>query len=318
MSIAIRDEIMPVRSKLSPVAEAVIKQEADRIAALGSDWQPTYETLSEVVEKVRAAEAEALRARQVKGIQKAREAGSPHGRKTIPIPDNFEEIYDRWLAGEIDRKEAAALLDVSPSTFDKWRKAPRIRKGESESAKDARQKAKAPSKPRSPQSPRPKKDMAPDERRMLSVIRNAKKNPDGLAWITVNELSDTLGWSRPKVTWVRDRLVESGRLIKEECHTKTSKRTQFGYRITRAGLRFLKKGPAQGSQEAPGAVEPSTKATSTRGGLAPLAIPDSFDDVYHRYITGELLFLEAADELGVSEPTLRKWIHLRYGKGNDF
>ena len=296
---------MTISSKTSDAVKAAVRQEAERISALGNEWQPTYENLLEVVEKARAVDVKEHRKNQREGIQRARDAGKHLGRRTIPVPDNFEEVYNRWFTGKISIREAGALLGVSPNTFDAWGKALRIQKGEPESAYAAGKKSKTPSKP---VNPRRKKDTTFDEWCMLSLIRDAEKTPDGLTQITIQEYCKALGWSKKKVEPFRERLIESGRLAKEECRVRSNNYLRFGYRITEAGYEFLEEWDAKLS---PMVADLAAKAIDVRRSPYSMPIPYNFDDVYARYQAGELSFQNATKELGVSEPTLRKWIRLR-------
>ena len=48
-----------------------------------------------------------IRQRQAEGIAAARARGVQFGRKPVPLPDNFEEIYQLWQTKEISTCEAA-------------------------------------------------------------------------------------------------------------------------------------------------------------------------------------------------------------------
>ena len=55
--------------------------------------------------------------RQKEGIANAQERGVKFGRPKSTMPENFEEIYQRFQAKEIVGKEAAKLCNVSLGTF---------------------------------------------------------------------------------------------------------------------------------------------------------------------------------------------------------
>ena len=148
---------MSARLNLSPAVKDAIWLEAERIAALEDEWQPTYENLCKVVERTQAAEAKAA------------------GRKPTPSAS--------------------------------------------------------------------KKNTEPDERCLLVLVRDAKKNSDGFAVLALREVGRLLGWNVGKVLTVRDKLIESGRLAKKECKAESNNRTRLGYRITESGWRFLNTGP---------------------------------------------------------------------------
>lgn len=51
--------------------------------------------------------------------------GVRFGRPRKPVPENFEQIYDRWLSREISAKEAARQCNLTTDTF--YRRARRHR-----------------------------------------------------------------------------------------------------------------------------------------------------------------------------------------------
>jgi len=65
-------------------------------------------------------ERENIRERQAQGIAAAKARGVKFGRAALPLPDNFNEVYSRWLNHEINCREAAKLLDVCHVTFLRW------------------------------------------------------------------------------------------------------------------------------------------------------------------------------------------------------
>lgn len=65
-------------------------------------------------------ERERTKERQREGIEAAKARGQRFGRATIEIPDDFDDIRAAYRRREIKRKEAAMILNVSPSTFDRW------------------------------------------------------------------------------------------------------------------------------------------------------------------------------------------------------
>ncbi len=58
-----------------------------------------------------------IRQRQAEGIAAARARGVQFGRKPVPLPDNFEEIYQLWQTKEISTCEAANACQMPLSTF---------------------------------------------------------------------------------------------------------------------------------------------------------------------------------------------------------
>lgn len=62
-------------------------------------------------------ERECIRRRQAEGIAAARKRGVRFGRPARPLPDNFQEVRLRYLAGELSVREAARACDLPRSTF---------------------------------------------------------------------------------------------------------------------------------------------------------------------------------------------------------
>ena len=65
-------------------------------------------------------ERENIRQRQAEGIASAKARGVRFGRPKIERPGIYEKTKRAYLSGSITRKEAAAKLKVSTSTFDTW------------------------------------------------------------------------------------------------------------------------------------------------------------------------------------------------------
>lgn len=59
----------------------------------------------------------AIRQRQREGIAVAKLKGVCFGRPQKSLPENFEEIYIRWMKKEISENEAAKLCNFSKTTF---------------------------------------------------------------------------------------------------------------------------------------------------------------------------------------------------------
>lgn len=74
---------------------------------------------------VAQVERESIKQRQAEGIAAAKARGVTFGRPRIKRPENFGAVLEAYRAGEIRREEAAHLLDVSVSTFDRWIKSSR-------------------------------------------------------------------------------------------------------------------------------------------------------------------------------------------------
>lgn len=58
-----------------------------------------------------------IRSRQREGIEAAKRKGVHLGRPEQPMPENFGQIYDKWLTKEISAEEAARLCNVTRATF---------------------------------------------------------------------------------------------------------------------------------------------------------------------------------------------------------
>ena len=70
---------------------------------------------------VAQVERESIRARQAEGIAAAQARGVHCGRPATKRPGNYKVTKASFEAGHITRREAAARLGVSTTTFDKWR-----------------------------------------------------------------------------------------------------------------------------------------------------------------------------------------------------
>ena len=77
----------------------------------------------QILSYVAQLERENIKQRQAEGIASARQRGVRFGRPVLERPENYGAVAQSYKGGEMTRKEAAALLGVSPSTFDRWRRA---------------------------------------------------------------------------------------------------------------------------------------------------------------------------------------------------
>lgn len=71
---------------------------------------------------VAQTEREFIRQRQAEGIAAAKARGVHFGRKPIQKPPEFEQVYERWLSGELSARKAAELLNTTHQTYLKWTK----------------------------------------------------------------------------------------------------------------------------------------------------------------------------------------------------
>lgn len=86
----------------------------------------TGELISDIVLQllsyVAQTEREFIRQRQAEGITAAKARGVRFGRQPLQKPSEFEQVYQRWLNGELSARKAAALLNTTHQTFLKWTK----------------------------------------------------------------------------------------------------------------------------------------------------------------------------------------------------
>lgn len=74
----------------------------------------------QVLSYVAQIERENIRQRQAEGIALAKARGVRFGRPAKVRPRNFRRVSCQVMQGEISRKRAASLLNVSITTFEKW------------------------------------------------------------------------------------------------------------------------------------------------------------------------------------------------------
>ena len=86
----------------------------------------TGELISDIVLQllsyVAQTEREFIRQRQAEGIAAAKARGVHFGRQPSPRPPEFEQVYQRWLNGELSARKAAAILNTTHQTYLKWTK----------------------------------------------------------------------------------------------------------------------------------------------------------------------------------------------------
>ena len=68
-------------------------------------------------------ERENIKQRQAEGIASARLRGVRVGRPALERPDGYNDVIKSFEGDEVTRREAATPLNVSASTFDRWRRA---------------------------------------------------------------------------------------------------------------------------------------------------------------------------------------------------
>ena len=66
---------------------------------------------------VAESEYRTIHQRQAEGIAAAKAKGIKMGRPPRPLPENFHEVYQKWIGETISTAEAARLVDMPVSTF---------------------------------------------------------------------------------------------------------------------------------------------------------------------------------------------------------
>lgn len=74
----------------------------------------------QILSYVSQIERENIKQRQAEGIKIAKEKGIKFGRPTIPIPKEFEEVYQLYLKGQISKRSGAKRLGTNHVTFSNW------------------------------------------------------------------------------------------------------------------------------------------------------------------------------------------------------
>lgn len=85
----------------------------------GKDLMGTF--LSDIVLQVLSFVAENertnIKQRQAEGIAAAKARGVRFGRPSLPLPDNFPQVYQTWKAGKISGLAAAKACNMPLSSF---------------------------------------------------------------------------------------------------------------------------------------------------------------------------------------------------------
>ena len=85
----------------------------------GKDLMGTF--LSDVVLQILSFVAENergnIRQRQAEGIAAAKARGVKFGRPPAPLPANFHDVYQRWMAGKLTNEEAARECGMPTASF---------------------------------------------------------------------------------------------------------------------------------------------------------------------------------------------------------
>ena len=75
----------------------------------------------QILSFVAETERRKIKERQAQGIKCAKDRGVRFGRPSIALPDNIGELLVRYMNGELTLRSAAAMANISPTTF--WRAA---------------------------------------------------------------------------------------------------------------------------------------------------------------------------------------------------
>ena len=74
----------------------------------------------QILSYVAAKERENIKARQAQGIANAKAKGVPIGRPKAKRPENWDEIYQKWVKKEITAVAAMKVLGLKTNTFYKF------------------------------------------------------------------------------------------------------------------------------------------------------------------------------------------------------
>lgn len=90
----------------------------------GKDLLGTFiaDIVLQILSFVAQTERENIKRRQAQGIAAAKARGVRFGRPKKELPENFEEIVDRWQSKRIQIEEVLKICDFSESTFHRRRK----------------------------------------------------------------------------------------------------------------------------------------------------------------------------------------------------
>ena len=90
--------------------------------AQGQDLTGTFiaDLVLQILSYVAQTEREMIRKRQAEGIAAAKARGVQFGRRSLPLPESYEDVRQKWKSGQLSARAAAIALGVSHSTFLKW------------------------------------------------------------------------------------------------------------------------------------------------------------------------------------------------------
>jgi DNA invertase Pin-like site-specific DNA recombinase len=87
----------------------------------GQEWvfEMVNNILIEVLGTIAEQERVTIRQRQAEGIAAAKAKGKKIGRPALVYPENWDEVYTSWKAGEITAKTAMELTGTKRTSFYK-------------------------------------------------------------------------------------------------------------------------------------------------------------------------------------------------------
>lgn len=87
----------------------------------GQEWvfEMVNNILIEVLGTIAEQERETIKKRQAEGIEAAKQKGKKLGRPALTFPDNWNEVYSAWKAGEMTAKTAMEMTKTKRTSFYK-------------------------------------------------------------------------------------------------------------------------------------------------------------------------------------------------------
>lgn len=87
----------------------------------GQEWvfEMVNNILIEVLGTIAEQERESIKKRQAEGIEAAKQKGKKLGRPALTFPDNWNEVYSSWKAGEMTAKTAMEMTKTKRTSFYK-------------------------------------------------------------------------------------------------------------------------------------------------------------------------------------------------------
>lgn len=85
----------------------------------GKDLMGTFiaDLVLQLLSFISENERKTIKQRQREGIEAAKQRGVRFGRPEKPLPENFEQLYIRWLSKEISATEIAQQCNFTTATF---------------------------------------------------------------------------------------------------------------------------------------------------------------------------------------------------------